>query len=130
MEGFELFERAVAARARLLSVERLPAPAADDEQTGSAFLLTLDAGRILLSASTETGALHARQLESRDEVPSGLVTAVEAEPWWRLLGSPITGARLEDAQRRLRLQIREDANAPRFALVALRGAALRATLGT
>jgi hypothetical protein len=131
VDGIELFERAAAAHAVLLAAQRLPGAAgADREQVGAAFLLTFDAGRILLSAQPETDGLHALQIENDEDLPSGLVDAQEEEPWWRVLGSPLARASAEDTGGCLRLQLREDADSPRTIEIVLRGESLRASLGT
>ena len=83
-----LFERAVEAKARLLKAERLGA-VGRDEREAPAFLLTLDVGRILVSADALSGRLDALHIPTPEEVPSGLVPSDEDEPWWRLLGAPL-----------------------------------------
>lgn len=120
MDGIELFERARDAEAKLLTVERLPAPGQPNEESvGVAVLLTLDAGCILVSAVPAAKKLHAMQLEDKEDAPSGTVSAVEEEPWWRLLGAPLAGVWAEDAGAAVRLQFRNDADSPRFALLSL-----------
>jgi len=120
MEGIEFFERARDAEAKLLAVERLPAPGQPNEESlGVAVLLTLDAGRILVSAVPAAKKLHAMHLQDKEDAPSGTVSAVEEEPWWRLIGAPLVRVWAEDAGAALRLQFRNDDDSPRFALLSL-----------
>ena len=88
--GIEYFERAAEADGLLLHVER------KDAQGGAtrafAFLLTFDVGRILVEAPQNGAGLSFTHLESSAAVAGGLETCDEDEPWWRLLGSPVTAA--------------------------------------
>ncbi len=79
----EIFERAVASGGRLLRVEadRLgPRP--------EHLVLTFDIGRI--GIRTRDGALAVEHYAERAELPEGLLSLAEEEPWWRLLGHPLT----------------------------------------
>ena len=127
MRGFDVIERARDAQAKLLAVERLPG-VGGDEQLGAAFLLVFDAGRILISADTDSTALCAIHLEDSEDVPSGMVSAAEEEPWWRLLGAPLRGAWAESGGAVLRLQLRGDDESPRFATLGCEGEAVRSAL--
>lgn len=120
-----LFERAAGGGGQLLRVERLPdgagrkgagregaegAGEAEREGVGRAWLFTFDVGRILVTA--EGGALRGDHLVSAEDVPSGLVDASEDEPWWRLLGNPLTRVGPESPDG-LDLQFRHDDANPR-----------------
>ncbi|MEZ4215102.1 MAG: hypothetical protein R3E88_01360 [Myxococcota bacterium] len=130
MRGFELLERARDARAVLLTVLRVPpSSGADAEERGAAFVLVFDAGRVLVAPS-DPGArdLCAFPLESDDDVPADARSAAEEEPWWRVLGAPLAGAWSEEGGAVLRLQLRDDADAPRFASLRREGAGVRAAI--
>jgi len=130
MTGFDLFARARDARAVLLEAHRVPPiGGADEEGRGIAFALVFDAGRVLVAPGSPGGReLHAIALESADDVPSNAVPANEEEPWWRLLGAPLVGAWCEEEGAAIRLQLRDDADAPRFVLLRREGASVRAAL--
>ncbi len=85
--GIELFERAIRGGGQLLSAEVCPLGGRTDRV--SALMLTFDLGRIAVSAEPTTGSLVVDYVESSDQAPPGLEDAGEAEPWWRLLGSPL-----------------------------------------
>jgi hypothetical protein len=127
IRGFELLEHACEARAKLLSVERLPA-VGGDEQLGAAFLLVFDVGRILLAPETGSAALFATHLEDADDVPTGMLSSIEDEPWWRVLGAPVCGLWAESGGSVLRLQLRDDSESPRFVTLACEGEAVRSAL--
>ena len=83
--GLEIFERAADARGRLLRVEA--------ERSGSVMshlVLTFDIGRIGITPSDD--GLVIRSFADASELPAGLEALDEEEPWWRLLGHPITAA--------------------------------------
>ena len=115
MDGIELFERARDGDAKLLSVERVPSPGQPNEEgVGVAVLVTLDAGRILVSSVPASRTLHAMHIEEKEDAPTGTIPAVGEEPWWRLIGAPLTGVWLESDGSALRLQFRKDSDNPRF----------------
>jgi hypothetical protein len=127
VRGFEVLERARDARAKLLAVERLPG-VGSDEQLAAAFLLVFDAGRVLVAGETAGHALCATHLEASEDVPGGMVSTLEDEPWWRVIGSPLCGAWVEADGRVLRLQLRSDEDAPRFITISCEGEAVRSAL--
>jgi hypothetical protein len=127
VRGFELLDRARDGQAKLLAVERLPSTGGD-EQLAAAFLLVFDAGRILVAGDAAAGELCAMHIDDEDAAPSGLQSSLEDEPWWRVIGSPLCGAWAESDGRVLRLQLRADADAPRFVTLALEGESVRSAL--
>jgi hypothetical protein len=126
--GFELFQRASGARAQILRVERMAS--SDGESSAPAFLLTFDVGRILVRSDPFTGSLRAEALESREAVSGPLACADEEEPWWRVLGAPLTAAWESGAEeaRGLRLRFRSDDDNPRVIALRPEGASVRASL--
>jgi len=117
-----LFERAVAAGAQLLRVERLPTGGSEDRSP--AFLFTFDVGRILVTV--ENRALRGDHVVALEDVPTGMVDAAEEEPWWRLLGNPLTRVGTENGA--LALQLRHDRDNPRTVRLEVEGVLVRATL--
>ncbi|MBW1884256.1 MAG: hypothetical protein JRJ58_12050 [Deltaproteobacteria bacterium] len=128
----EIFERAVAARGRLLRVE-----ADRSGPTPRQLALTFDVGRILVRSSAD--GLSATQLEERGELPGRLEPLDEQEPWWRLLGQPLTavrpgatgeavGAQGPGFLGVLKLRFREAAENPRIVVLEAAGAAVRVSL--
>lgn len=126
-EGLAVLQRAAEARAQLLKVERLASAGGGEERTAPAFLLTFDAGRVLLRADPTGGALRAVQLEAREGKPPGLVDAAEEEPWWRILGNPL--ARVwEEPSGGVRMQFRADDDSPRIVGLERQGGLVRVAL--
>ena len=126
----EIFERAASAGGRLLRVERLDVQPGADECYANAYLLTFDVGRVLVSVQSPGGPLSLLHLENADDVPSGLSPADEDEPWWRLLGAPVTRVigDVPDLPKSITLQFREDADNPRRVELAAQGGRVRARL--
>jgi len=131
--------RAAEARAKLLRAERLPGSDDGSPQRGRAFVLTFDVGRILVAAASNGVGLDTRPVDSRDGLPVGLEPVDEEEPWWRLLGAPLTEAwpgaagasavsTAGAAPDELRLQFRESDENPRVVSLRLSGGAVLATL--
>ena len=128
----EIFERAVEARGRLLRAE-----ADRDGAAPCVLALTFDVGRIVVSPSADgLSVVHA---QDRSVIPPDLISLEEEEPWWRLLGQPITAAwpgGVEDGVGAsglgslmvLKLRFREEAENPRVVVVEATGSALRVAL--
>lgn len=129
---FEIIERAAQAGGRLLRVE------ADREgPTPALLVLTFEVGRILITPAPEGLALAA--VETREDLPGGLVSLVEDEPWWRLIGQPMTavwpggvedgvGARGLGSLMVLKMRFREEAENPRIVVLEATGSAVRVSL--
>lgn len=120
----ELFERAASARGRILRVE-------SDRADGLPRLLalTFDVGRVVLRSSDD--ALSAEPVPDRAALPAGLVALDEEDPWWRVLGQSITGARpvgSDAVLRALALRFREPDQNPRIIGITAAGPALRVSL--
>lgn len=150
------FERAVEARGRLLRVEA--------DRTGTKprqLVLTFDVGRILIQPSHQAGGrpggrpggqagghagsqpgddgLSALLIEDRADLPADLTPVVEEEPWWRVLGQPLTaawpggidaavGAQVSGPLMSLKMRFREEAENPRVVLLESAGSAVRVSL--
>ncbi len=113
--SIELFERAAGAGAQLLRVE----------QYGAVLALTFDVGLVTV-APAAAGALVVAHPDSRDELPATPQSLDEEEPWWRLLGSPLTGVSSEGAAIRLRFRAVDDN--PRTVLLGANGPTVAARL--
>lgn len=135
--GVEVLERAAEERGRILRVEQLLAP---DGRGGPlrapGYLLTLDVGRVLVAADPKHERLLVRHIENASEVADlRLESLVEEEPWWRVVGNPITrvwpgadgadAAVTADAVYDLRIQFREDAENPRVISLKYESGAVR-----
>lgn len=129
----EILERAVTAHGRILRVEADRADALPH-----ILALTFDVGRVLLRPVGEQIGVEA--VPDRDALPAGLVPLDEEDPWWRVLGQPITavwpiesgggGAAAPSAKAAgaLKLRFRERDQNPRVVGIAVAGPALRVTL--
>lgn len=130
--SLEIFERAATARGRILRVE-----ADRFDALPRILALTFDIGRIALRP--EAGEVRVEAVPERDALPAGLVRVDEEEPWWRVLGQPITAAwpvgggetgpvETVTALRAVKLRFRESDQNPRIVAIEAAGAALRITL--
>lgn len=130
--GLEIFERAADVRGRLLRAE--------GDRTGATqgvLTLTFDIGRILVTPGD--AGLLVEQLADPTSRPRGLEALDEEEPWWRLLGHPLTAAwpgGVEDGVGAsglgslmvLKLRFREDTASPRVLVLEATGKAIRVRL--
>lgn len=96
----------------LLRVEREPAPGAGDASRSRRLRLIFDVGSIELHAESGGVAVGANQADS------GLARADEDEPWWTVIGSPLTRVAAQEDGGSL-VQFRADDASPKlFVLVA------------
>jgi hypothetical protein len=130
--GLEVFERAVEARGRILRVEAdqtRPAP--------GVIVLTFDVGRIVVRP--EEDGLRVEHLADKSRLPEASVVLDDEEPWWRLLGQPITaawpggvadgvGARGLGSLMVLKLRFREETENPRVVQLEATGPQVRVSL--
>ncbi len=130
--GIELFERAVSGGGQLLRAEI--APLGSNTDVVAALLLTLDLGRIAVTAEPAEQALKVEYLETADAAPGGLQDASEEEPWWRVLGSPIARAWSTASERGgpsgVCVQFRGDDQNPRVVSLVPRAGAIAIRLET
>lgn len=122
----ELLERVVGAGGQLLRVElQVDAPADLATNGVSALLLTFDVGRVLLRNDPASGLLGEQILEAGESTPSDWQNADDEDPWWRVLGSPLSRVSDIDSGKGVEgvaLQFRPDGDNPRrIAVVALGG---------
>lgn len=130
-DSVEIFERAAKARGRILRVEADRADALP-----RILALTFDIGRVLVQPVE--GEIRAEAVPDRTALPQGLVSLEEEDPWWRVLGQPLTAVRplaagsepvrREAALGGLELRFREPDENPRVVRLATAGPALRVTL--
>jgi hypothetical protein len=123
--GIELFERAAEAQGRLLRAEALSLPGggSPSPERAGGYLITFDVGRIFVAADPSTGGLSIRQVESPDELSGELSALDDEDPWWRIIGNPITrvwpgstgtgAAAGAGAVEDVRIQFREDQENPK-----------------
>lgn len=128
-----IFERVTEARGRLLRVEADRSDAAPKQ-----LVLTFDVGHVLIRPTDE--GLSTAHIVDRAGVPDGLVLLDEEEPWWRLLGEPLTAAwpgGLEGAAGALssgpllalKLRFRDESENPRIVLLESAGTVVRVSFG-
>ena len=130
--GLAILERAAEARGKILRAEGDRAGA-----TLGVLMLTLDVGRILVTPSEE--GLVVAHLEDPSATPGGLGALDDEEPWWRLLGQPLTaawmggveegvGARGLGSLMVLKLRFREESDNPRVIRLEATGNSIRVSL--
>jgi hypothetical protein len=130
--GLEILERAAEARGKMLRVE-----ADRDGATAGILVFTFDVGRVLVTPSAD--GLEVAHVEVTDTLPPGLVALEEDEPWWRLLGNPLTaawpggvetgvGARGLGSLMVLKLRFRDEGENPRVVQLEATGNAIRVSL--
>lgn len=130
--GLEILERAAAARGKLLRAE--------GDRAGSilgALVLTFEVGRVVMTSADD--GIQTAAVAERDALPGDLGGLEEEEPWWRLLGQPITaawpggveegvGARGLGSLMVLKLRFREEEENPRVVLLESTGNSIRASM--
>ena len=127
----DIFERAATARGRILRVEADRADALP-----RILALTFDIGRIVVRPAD--GEIRAEVVDDRVALPPGLVPLDEEDPWWRVLGQPITAVwpveseaapvRTQTRLEALKLRFRESDQNPRIVGITAAGPALRVSL--
>ena len=126
--GIELFERAAEAKARLLRVARFRAESAG----ATGLLLTFDVGLIAIEPlAADDAALAVSHPEEEESPPQNLDPLDEEEPWWRLLGSPLTAVwpgTDGPPLREIGLRFREPEDAARVVTLVTRGGSVATML--
>jgi len=121
----DLFERVISARGRLLRVEQYADPEKRGAKVVPGLLMTFDVGHILIWGDAKATMLQLEQIPNPDEVPNRLIRLDEKEPWWRILGSPLTAVQSLDEKTLYRLQFRESDRSPRTISLTLEGDRIR-----
>ena len=130
--AIEILERAVEARGRILRFEA--------DRTGmvpGVLVLTFDVGRIVVRPGDD--GLLVEQVADAGMLPGGLEEVGDEEPWWRLVGQPITavwpggveegvGARGLGSLMVLKLRFREESDNPRTVRLEATGRTMRVSL--
>ncbi len=127
-----ILERAAESRGKILRAEGDRA----GERLG-ALVLTFDVGRVLVVSSEE--GLVIEHISDPAGMPDGLAVLDDEEPWWRLLGQPLTaawpggveegvGARGLGSLMVLKLRFREESENPRVVQLEATGASIRVSL--
>ncbi len=130
--GLEIFERAVEAGGKLLRAEARPGGGMPET-----LVLTFDVGRMVIRPGDD--GLSIEHVEDSDSLPDGLEAIDEEDPWWRLLGQPVTaawpggveegvGARGLGSLMVLKLRFRNETDNPRVICLEAAGASVRASL--
>jgi len=130
--GLEMLERAAVARGKILRAE--------GDRAGASvgiLALTFDVGRIVITPSED--GLEIEQVEDAAAMPDGLGALDEDDPWWRVLGAPLTaawpggveegvGARGLGSLMVLKLRFREESENPRVVQLEATGNSIRISL--
>lgn len=124
-----VFERAIESRAQLLRVDRgASADAVSRESLAPEWLLTFDVGRVRVRPDPASGSVASEHTGAREALVEAPADAMEEEPWWRVLGHPVTRVWEDAGGRGLCLQFRPDEDNPRVIRLEAEGALVRATL--
>jgi hypothetical protein len=112
----------------LLRVEmQIDAPVDAATNGVSALLLTFDVGRVLLRNDPVSGFVGEQVFEANPPTPPEWQAADEEDPWWRVLGSPLSrvvGIGSGNAAEGVALQFRPDGDNPRLIAVVALGSGL------
>lgn len=131
-EGLEILERAAEARGKILRAEGDRAGA-----SVGVLALTFDVGRVVIAPADD--GLAIRGVGEREGLPDGIGSLDEEEPWWRLLGQPITAAWPGGVEEGvgasglgklmvIKLRFREENENPRVVRLEATGSAIRVSL--
>jgi hypothetical protein len=111
----ELLERVTEVGGQLLRVERYPDRAPDRRNLAPALLLTFDVGVVLVWVNAGEGRLETDHIRDIEDAPRNLTRLDEQEPWWRVIGSPLTAVDAVGGKRcGFRLRFRPEDRNPRF----------------
>jgi hypothetical protein len=130
--GLEIFERAVEAGGKLLHAEARPGGGMPEM-----LVLTFDVGRMVIRPGDDGLAIE--HVQDPGALPDGLEAIDEEDPWWRLLGQPVTaawpggveegvGARGLGSLMVLKLRFRNETDNPRVVCLEAAGASVRTSL--
>jgi hypothetical protein len=114
----ELLGRVAGAGGRLLHVERAPLPGPGGAQRSARLRLVFDLGVVELRRAPDGGL--AAGVGALDDPDPALLDADEEEPWWALLGHPLTRVSA-NPDGSLGMQLRRDEDAPKWVVIAVQG---------
>jgi len=131
-EGLEILERVASAGGKILRAEGDRAGASVGVLT-----LTFDVGRVVIAPAEDGRAIAG--VDSREGLPDVLGSLDEEEPWWRLLGQPLTAAWPGGVEEGVgasglgklmvvKLRFREETENPRVVRLEATGSAIRVSL--
>jgi len=131
-EGLEILERVASAGGKILRAEGDRAGASVGVLT-----LTFDVGRVVIAPAEDGLAIAG--VDSREGLPDVLGSLDEEEPWWRLLGQPLTAAWPGGVEEGVgasglgklmvvKLRFREETENPRVVRLEATGSAIRVSL--
>ena len=117
----EALERVIQAQGRLLRVERAPLAGPAGAQASSALRLTFDVGVVTVRPGGDPKGLEVETGPGADPGAAAFLPASEDEPWWKVIGCPLTRVEARGAGC-VRARFRGDRDNPRwFALLPLDG---------
>jgi hypothetical protein len=120
-------QRVIEAQGRLLQVERAPLPGPAGARASSALRLVFDVGVVVLRPKGEGGGLEVEIGYAAHAGSESFVSAGEEDPWWMVIGCPLT--RVEDRPAGgVRVQFRADHDNPRRLDVFPRNRGVQASL--
>ncbi len=123
----EALEQVIRAQGRLLQVERIPLAGPAGARVSSALRFIFDVGLVTLR-SGEAGADFEVEIASVPDTRSPVfVSASEDEPWWTVVGFPLTAVWVR-AVGDVRVQFRGDQENPRRFALSLRSGGIEASV--
>jgi hypothetical protein len=122
----EILERAIQAQGRLLRVERAPLAGPAGARASSALRLTFDVGIVTVRPGEDESGLEVQVGPGAGPESPVFVSAVEEDPWWRVMGCPLTRVQAQAAGG-VRVQFRGDQENPRWLALLPRGGGIEAS---
>jgi hypothetical protein len=121
----DLLEQVAKAGGKILRVERYVDRGQTDESLISTLLLTFDVGRVLIWVDKKRSQLAYEHITDPEDLPRTRVKLDQEEPWWRIIGSPLTAVRPDGERKGCQLQFRADEHNPRYILLVIEGDCIR-----
>ena len=123
----ETLERVIRAQGRLLQVERAPLAGPAGARVSSALRLIFDVGIVTLRSGGAGADLEVEIASVPDTQPSVFVSASEDDPWWKVMGFPLTRVGVRAAGG-VRVQFRGDQENSRRLAVFSRGGGIEVSV--
>jgi hypothetical protein len=108
----EILERVIQAQGRLLRVERAPLAGPAGARASSLLRLTFDIGVVTVRPGGDASGLEVQIGEAASPGSPVFVSADEDDPWWRVMGCPLTRVQAREPGG-VRVQFRGDLENPR-----------------